>query len=281
MGGRPMRKFISLFLVFAFLIGSAGFAGEKVIVPGNPPITMKAVFCHMRLIEFVLETRLTVAQKDRFLDAIKKECAQMPEQDRNNFLSACELVDSMALMEPAGHEAVKFVLKQDFESSAKSLPDDPAAVLYLELQQKAASEAVKVKDHIITRQSLAAFIEYLEFIANPENPQKFSEKTASAVKKSLADNILKLGEAEQAVLDDFQLTWFMIRAGWQKMTDQARKAALKKSFKDIGLNEYNAFELTKLSRVLSSETYADLLDEAARQGIEPAGWSADSSADLW
>jgi hypothetical protein len=129
-----MQKFINLTVLFIF-IGSL-LAASQVLVPGNPPITMRAAQCHIGLIEFVLGTRLTVAQKDTFLEAIKTECATMSKQDKNNFLSACELVDSMQSMDQNGLNAVKAILQKDFEESAASLPDDPAAVLYLKIKKE-------------------------------------------------------------------------------------------------------------------------------------------------
>lgn len=273
-------KLCVILMLFVTCISFAADENE-VIVPGNPPITMKAVNCHMRLIEFVIGTRLTFAQKNAFLDAIKNECAQMPEQDKINFLSACELVDSMKTMDSAGHEAVKFVLKKDFEDTAKGTPGDPAADLFLKLNNEYSTPAIKISEDIITNQSLAALVEYLEFVAFPMNPEKYSETAVNEIKKLIETSYLQLNEDGQAMLDDFQLTWYMIRAGWQATTDQEALSRIQNDFKSVGLKPGMVPNLAQLKACLATELYADLLDKAAQIGVEPAEWSASSTFNVW
>ncbi len=272
---KPVLVAIALILmVFATLMA------DETIVAGQPPITMKAAHCHIRLIEFVLATRLTVAQKDSFLTAIKNECSQMPEADRNNFLSALELAGSMEEMDEAGHEAVKFVLKKDFEETAMSLPADPAAALYLQLQRELASPAIQLNEEIVTNQSFAALIEYLEFVASPDKPEKFSAETVATIKKLLEESFLKLSEEERSTLDDFELTWHMIRAGWQNSTNQAAKDAALKAMLATGIKG-GSIDLTKLKACLASDIYGDLLDNAAELGFEPTEWTVGLKNQVW
>jgi hypothetical protein len=266
--------------MFCLVVCQAG-AVDEIIVGGRPPITMKAVDCHIRLIEFVLDTRLTVAQKDAFLNAIKNECAQMPPADRNNFLSACELVDSMSEMEANGHQAVKFVLQKDFADSATSLPEDPAAVLYLQVDKDGRQPAISVNNNIITEQSLAAFIEYLEFLADHKRSVSFSRATKGRIKGTLQRYYQSLKEVEQACLDDFQLTWYMIRAGWQLTDDFIKKQRWQSAIEKAEISENNSYEFEKIRAALNPEVYGEMLDAAARAGAEPLEWVATNSLNIW
>ncbi|GAB4277513.1 MAG: hypothetical protein Kow0029_20230 [Candidatus Rifleibacteriota bacterium] len=275
------NRFIWVIFVFQVIFAFAALAADEVVVAGKPPITMKAVNCHMRLIEFVIGTRLTVEQKNAFLEAIKTEGTQMTEQDKNGFLSALELADSMDQMEPAGHEAVKFVLKKDFEDTARGLPGDPAADLYLKLMNESSQAALTIGENVITKQSLAAFIEYLEFLANPDNPVKFSDDKVEQIKNLIKSSYDKLGEENQATLDDFQLTWYMIRAGYQNIPDKARKEAWKKELSALGVSATGNFDLHLLKKCLAAELYADILDEAARLGAQPDEWIVGYTLDVW
>jgi hypothetical protein len=242
---------------------------------------MQAADCHMRLIEFVLGTRMTVAQKSAFLEAIKAECAQMSEEDRQGFLSALELAESMEQMESAGHDAVKFVLKKDFEETAASLPGDPAANLYRQLKEKIIEPMIKVQENVITSQSFAALVEYLQFIANPHKPADSSESLQTSLKKLLEENYLKLDENEQAVLDEFELTWYMIRAGWQNISDKQKKSAAEKAMQNSGLKLDQPISLKMLKDCLSPDIYGDLIDEAAKLGFEPNEWSVGQKLTVW
>lgn len=254
-------------------IAAEKISADQIVVDGKPPITMNAVHCHMRLIEFVLNTRLTTAQKDAFLDAIKTECAQMPESDRQSFLSALELADSMEQMEDAGHDAVKFVLQKDFEETAVGTPGDPAAALYLKIKTQITEPEIKIQSEVITRQSFAALVEYLQFVANPDKPVKFSDASKSSIKKLLEESYLKLNETEQGMLDEFELTWFMIRGGWQNTVNSEKKDAALKAMQALKLSAEPALDLKTLKACLSADIYGDLLDEAAQLGFEPNEWS--------
>ncbi len=276
-------RYKQVFLIVSLMLLSmlSILGAEQVIVEGKPPITMRAADCHMRLIEFVLETRMTVAQKNAFLDAIKSECTQMSEEDRQGFLSALELAESMEQMEAAGHDAVKFVLKKDFEETATSLPGDPAANLYRQLKNKIVEPMVKVQENVITSQSFAALVEYLQFIASPHKPIEFSEASKAELKKVLEEYYLKLDENEQALLDQFELTWYMIRAGWQNISDKQKKNSAEKEMQKTNLKPGQSLDLKKLKDCFSPEIYGDLIDEAAKLGFEPNEWSVGQKLTVW
>ncbi len=48
---------------------------DQVVVSGFPEITGEAVDGHIRIIEFILGTRMTLKQKEVFFEAIKNETA--------------------------------------------------------------------------------------------------------------------------------------------------------------------------------------------------------------
>jgi hypothetical protein len=232
---------------------------------------MKAAECHIRLIEFVLNTRLTVAQKSDFLQAIIQECYDMPTQDRKNFLSAAELAEAMNEMNENGLEAVKFVLKKDFDESARELQNDPAAALYLKLARNSANEIVKVSNNRITNQSFAALIEYLQFIANPDEPPQFGQIARKKLKHTVQTQYKKLSEDTRTCLNDFQLTWYMIRAGWQLRPEKQLQWA--KKFATLGITASDLSSPTKLNQALSADFYGEILDEAVKGGAQPSEWS--------
>jgi hypothetical protein len=242
---------------------------------------MRAAQCHIGLIEFVLGTRLTVAQKDTFLEAIKTECATMSKQDKNNFLSACELVDSMQSMDQNGLNAVKAILQKDFEESAASLPDDPAAVLYLKIKKENSQPAIRVDDQLISSQSIAALVEYLEFVNDPYSDTSFGPDAIEKIKQSIKMNYNKLSEPEKAVLDDFQLTWYMIRAGWQKTNNQVLKHSWQNAFKAVNLQAPVAPEFTKIKACLDADLYGQMLDKAAKSGVQPGEWVSGGALEIW
>lgn len=290
MGEVMKKRNVALFLAVAFMLVLSTFAGaadittginDEVVVAGEPPVSGYAVDCHIRLLEFVLGTRMTVAQKETFLKAIKDECAQMNQEDRESFLQAIELVDSMAEMDAEQHETVRKVLEKDFQEGAAELTDDPAAQQYLKLQNESFKPAIEQKNYNVTNQSLEAFAEYLAFIAQPDQPTWFDAKTIDAINVRVKAGFAAFSEDERQALDDFQLTWYLIRAAWQGVADAAKKDAWRKSFAAIGVKAGETPDSDKIKAALSTDVYADLLDEATRLGIKPLEWSASTTIRIW
>lgn len=286
-----MKKYlVALFLVVSCMLTLASYAGaadinpginDDVVVAGEPPISGYAVDCHIRLLEFVLGTRMTVAQKESFLTAIKDECSQMGKDDRENFMQAIELVDSMAEMDAEQHETVRKVLEKDFQEGAATLTDDPAAQQYLKLQNDSFKLAIEQKNYNVTNQSLDAFAEYLAFIAQPDKPIWPDAKAVDAINVRIKAGFAAFTEDERQALDDFQLTWFMVRAAWQGTTDAAKKDAWRKSFAAVGLKAGETPDSDKIKAALSTDVYADLLDGATIMGIQPLEWSASTTIRIW
>ncbi|NCB38696.1 MAG: hypothetical protein EOM80_07995 [Erysipelotrichia bacterium] len=256
-------------------------AVNNIVVAGEPPITEYAVDCHIRILEFVLGTRMTVKQKNDFLAAIKKECAEMTTEEKNGFLEAVELVDTMAEMDAKQLETVQKVLAKDFQESATDTEDDPAAQLYLQLQNESFKTIIGQENSGITRQSFDAFAEYLAFAAQPDNPVWFASDNLEKLEVFIKTNFASLTDDEKAALEDFQLTWHMIRAAWQGTSDTKKKTAWNKSLAACGLKTAELPELNKLKAALSTDVYADLLDEATKLGVAPLEWSASTTFRIW
>ncbi len=127
-----MKKiFSAIFFLFVFFLPFPGFCqnSSQVVVEGDPPITMEAVKSHIRLMEFVLSTRLTTNQKNLFLGYVKEECKGMDKQSRSEFLQGMELFQSLSTMPSDQVTSVREVLRADFEQSADEVEEDPARYL--------------------------------------------------------------------------------------------------------------------------------------------------------
>lgn len=276
------RAVVTLLIAVAvFVLPFMAIASNDIIVAGEPPITAHSVDCHIRLLEFVLQTRMTVTQKEKFLAAIKEECAQMTKEERQDFLEAVELVESMADMDEEQQETVMKVLEKDFQDSAADLPDDPAAQLYLALQNESFKMMIEYGESGITRQALDAFAEYAAFLANPDQPAWFDASASAVIEKHIIQNFNNLKEEQKDSLEDFHLTWFMIRAAWQGTADQKKKDAWRKKFATANIKSGETPDIKKLATVMVTDFYADLLDECAKLGVETFEWSPGTTFKVW
>lgn len=277
-----MRFNVTLLIaVFIFILTSFAGAAEDVVVSGEPPITTHVVDCHIRLLEFVLGTRMTVAQKDAFLAAIKEECAEMTVEEKNSFLEAVELVDSMGEMDDDQHETIQKVLEKDFQESAASLPDDPAAQLFLKMQNESFKLVIKNGEDGISQQALDAFAEYLAFLADPEKQTWYDASATAAIHNSLIQSFTNFSPEEKESLDDFHFTWFMIRAAWQGTADTKARDSWRKKFAAVGIKAGETPDLAKIKAALSTDLYGELLDECAKLGVETIEWSTGTSFKVW
>lgn len=277
-----MRFKVSLFIaVFALILTAFAYADTDVVVPGEPPITTHAVDCHIRLLEFVLETRMTVAQKNYFLEAIKEECAEMTAEEKGGFLEAVLLVDSMSEMDEPQQETIQKVLEKDFTESAVELPDDPAAQLFLKLKNESFKVVITNGDDDITQQSLDAFAEYVAFLAQPDKPVWLDAATNSALQKSIVENFLKFTPEEKASLNDFHFTWFMIRAAWQGSVAAKQKDGWRKKLAAVGIKAGEIPDMTRIKAALATDLYGELLDECAKIGVDSSEWSTGTTFKVW
>jgi len=278
-----MKKIaITLFVLLSLcIVAHAQPAVEQVAVAGEPPITWEAVDGHIRVIEFVLQTRLTVAQKESFVQAILAETAGMDTEARNDFNYVLELAENLDQLDDFQREQVRQVLEKDFMASMNAAGDDPAARLFAYLVNSANQPVVRTSADLVTRQSIDALAEYLAFLASTENPVDYSAEEVEAIQKLVVDGFATMTEEEKAVLDDFQLNWFMIRAAWQGADDTQTKVNWRKDFAKCGIAPGKVPDLAKIKMALSTDIYGDLLDYAAMMGMEPMEWSPSVSFRVW
>lgn len=273
---------VALLIVFALLsAGVALWADEKVIVAGEPPITAFAVDCHIRLFEFVLNTRMTVAQKDIFLEEVTKECQDMSAEEKADFLEAIALVDSLGKLDEEGIEEMQAELAEDFAKAAAETPEDAASQLFFRLQSESSQKFLEEGEVAISVQAVDGFIEYLAFLAQPDQPVWFSASATASIKDILLKNFVGMSKAEKEALEDFHAGWYMIRAAWQNVEDQTRKESWRKLFASCGIKAGSVPDITMIKAALAAKIYGEMLDEAGNYGVEPYEWAAEAAVRVW
>ncbi|OGK11030.1 MAG: hypothetical protein A2W80_12630 [Candidatus Riflebacteria bacterium GWC2_50_8] len=279
-----MKKVLSvaLLLVFSCLLAGVSLqAEEKIIVPGEPPITAFAVDCHIRLLEFVLTTRLTVAQKESFQAAIAEECAEMSTEEKQDFLEAVALVDSLSEADEETLEEIQGDLEEDFQKTAAEVPEDAAAQLFSRLQKESTRKVLEDGEIVISVQAVEGFVEYLAFLSQPDQPVWYDASATAAINDTLIKNFAAMSKEEKESLEDFQITWYMIRAAWQNVEDQQKKDAWRKVFSGCGVKSGEAPDVARIKVALSDKIYGEMLDEASGFGVEPFEWAAELAVRVW
>ncbi|MDD3146454.1 MAG: hypothetical protein PHD82_04050 [Candidatus Riflebacteria bacterium] len=276
--------FFVAFVFMAAFVGAADITNglsDGILVAGEPPVDGYAIDCHIRVLEFVLGTRMTIAQKQTFMNAMLQEYETMGKEDRNNFLQVVELVDSLSQLSPEDQEMIRQDLEKDFVDGAVELNDDAAAQHFMKLKNESFGLLVDQTDYNVSNQSVEALAEYLAFIAQPEQPLWPDNQALDAIKVRVKAGFASFSDEERNALDDFQLSWYLIRAAWQGTADASKKDAWRKSFAAVGLKSGEAPEVAKIRAALSTDVYADLLDTATSMGIAPLEWSASTSIRVW
>ena len=255
---------------------------DQIVSPTVPAITGKAVDGQIRVLEFVLGSRMTLAQKQIFVKAIIDESKTMSPDQLNDFLEVNGLVDSLNQLSRQDAEPVRQLLEKDFYLTAKALVNqkDLAASQYLRLRENLGKKIVVFGETYVTRQSIEAFAEYLAFVANTKNPVWPNELSINATAMRVRTNYGKYTEEEREALEDFQLTWYLIRAAWQT-ADAKQKAAWQKNFDKLGLKPGVDVTSDNIKAALNTDVYADMLDFATNKGIEAIEWSPKTTAYIW
>lgn len=280
-----MKKALPVALLILTALLFAGFlpvmADEKIIVPGEPPITAFAVDCHIRLLEFVLTTRLTVAQKDAFLAEITRECDEMSKEEKEDFLEVITLADSLAELDEEELEVIQADLADDFAQTAAEVPDDASSQLFNRLQKESSQKMFEEGEILITVQAVDAFVEYLAFLAQPEQPVWYDASATALIKDTLTSNFASLSRAEKDALEDFQAGWYLIRAAWQNVEDQKIKDAWRQGFVACGIKPGVVPDIKMIKAALDEKVFAGPVEEAGEYGVEPYEWSAEMGVRVW
>lgn len=289
-GGVNMKKLGFIFIIAAFIFSCfTSYAADvnnglndRFVGNTKPVITGKTVDYHIRVLEFVLGTRMTLAQKQIFMKAIEEESKNMDTEQLTNLADVNELADSLNLLSDEDAEPIRQLLERDFNATVASLEgqNDLAANQYKNVRANLAEKIVETRGVTVTRQSVEAFAEYLAFVADTKKPIWPGELSKDATIMRIKTNFAKYTEDERAALEDFQLTWYLIRAAWQT-ADVKTKARWQKSFDKLGLKPGKDVTSANIKAALSTEVYTDLLDFATQAGIEPIEWSAKTKASIW
>lgn len=273
------------FILSCFVVNAADVnngLNDKIIGETNPAITGQAVDCHIRILEFVLGTRMTVAQKQVFMKAIENQIKDMDQEQLNDFLDAIGLADSLNQLNNMDAEPIRQLLEKDFNATAAALEgsNDIAATQYKKLQANIAEKVITTREVTVTRQSLEAFAEYIAFVANTSNPIWPNELSINTTSMRIRTAFANYTEDEKAALEDFQLTWYLIRAAWQTGSKEQR-AAWQKEFNKLGIKPGVDVTSSAIKAALSTDVYADMLDFATQSGIEAIEWSTRTKAQIW
>lgn len=276
---------IALVLSFVMPVNAADVnngLNDQIVSQTTPAITGKAVDGQIRVLEFVLGSRMTLAQKQVFVKAIIEESKTMTSSQIEDFLEVNELVDSLNKLNRQDAEPVRELLEKDFLMTAKALEKqkDLAATQFLKMRENLGKRIVSFGDTIVSRQSIEAFAEYLAFIANTKNPIWPNELSTNATAMRVRTNFAKYTEDEREALEDFQLTWYLIRAAWQT-ADAKQKEIWQKNFNKIGLKPGADVTSDNIRAALDTDIYADMLDFATKKGIEAIEWSPKTTAYIW
>lgn len=209
---------------------------DHYIGESKPAITGKAVDCHLRVLEFVLATRMTVAQKQAFVKAVVDESRRMTPDQIDNFMDAIGLADSLNKLSDEDAEPIRQLLEKDFNATVVALDgqNDLAAITFKKIKSNMAETVIATKEHKISRQAMEAFAEYLAFLADTSNPVWPNDLSTNATIMRVKTNFSKYTEDEKTVLEDFQLTWYLVRAAWQNASKE-QKTAWQASFKKLGI----------------------------------------------
>ena len=144
-------KLMVLFVAFVLCCFAPVFSAdvnnginEKYISETTPAITGKVVDSHIRVMEFVVGTRMTIAQKQIFVKAIVDESKNMDEEQLNDLLEVVGLAESLNKLNNADAEPVRQLLEKDFDATVASLEgqNDLAANQYKKIKENLVKKVV-------------------------------------------------------------------------------------------------------------------------------------------
>jgi hypothetical protein len=274
-----LRAGVLILGVFLFLLAPTA-VGEE-ILPGNPAITREHIQAQIRLMEYVLCVRFTTRQMNEFLDCVKAEGSAAGPELRNGLLQALELTQRLPTMDDDRKEAIRELLRADFEESAWESPEDPASKLFLRVMEDSQKHVAETAFLVVTQQALNAFIEYLEFcrgVAGRESSVTPEER--DSVKRAIAAVFPQVSEDKKTALNGFDRTWHLIKVAWANEKSE-KKESWQPLLQEAGASFTAPLEKAWLERVVSPQLWQDMASCAAVVGEEELGWTATQPVEVW
>ena len=280
------RGYVWVSLFFGlFLTGLlAAQTADSVCVQGEPPIMMNTIKNHIKLFEFILQTRLTTKQKTAFRETVAKEGLGMDKEAREEFIQADPLVASLPAMTPEQKTAVRDILRADYEESADNASeDDPAAAFFNTIVKDTQKKVAETPTCAFTMQALNAFVEYLEFSRGlPEAPKPLSEAEREALTKSLTNGFKDLPDSLKNALNNFERTWHVIKTAWtgdSSKRPEDWKKQLQAPF--AASPTVNLFDEKWLPKAIQPTLWDQMATAAALLGETETDWAATSAVEIW
>lgn len=253
----------------------------QVIIPGNPEITLEDIKAHIALIEFTLQTRLTTAQKEMYLEAFKNEEGEMDLEEKQDFLHGRRLQQSLHGMKPKQLENVRSALQDDFDTIFTEYPDDPVSQLFLAVEVQASKVTASSTYGLLTLQSIAAFAEWMGFVLNEEKPREFSIEEITEIQKYLTENFSMLSPERQEALSRFDLKWHCIKGAW-KLSDDTRKGQWRRTIKSIWKTPADSIiPPESIADFIAHELWAGMLLYASERGGISYDPSVVPTVNIW
>ena len=192
--------------------------------PGNPPLTQEMVDKGARLMEWLLDARLTEEQHQQFQNSLVRSWKTRDQEGIAGTLSVLKFHDDLGQRSEAERNAMREMLQSKYLELMRQTPNDPLSQWVLAIYYSSHTPIANGNPPL-TRQVVDAYAEVNSFMISEViggeafKPDKdYKDKLAN----SLVAQYPSLSPDRQKELSQLPLAWAAIRLAWPKLSEAER-----------------------------------------------------------
>ena len=205
---------------------------ERILVPGQPPLTEAMVRRYTDVIGWVFDVHFTHAQRDKMRGFVTGYWKSANQDEIQGVLSFLELEAQMAGKSAAEREFVRLKILPDVLQQARKEEKQDAEVAWVLSLYRQAHPPLAAGDPPLTRAVCNAFAEVAAFMVTEAggNALPVTSEFKDSVAATLARDWNKRPASARAQIVQMPLLWATLRAGWPQMPE-ADKVQLRQQWR--------------------------------------------------
>lgn len=235
---------------------------------GKPPLTRFMLDECQDFLEWLLHVPFTAAQRQTVETEVRGYWKQKNQQEIDAMAQLLEARTELARLSEAERDLARQVILDEALEGWRGDKENAAARMMLEIHA-AANEPLDAGEPALTRQSLAAFGEFVMFaagkVAGVEG--KFGDDLRDVWVKGIAEDAAGLSKEQRELIASMPTVWAALRVAWPDL-DEAAKNGMVDGWRQqpqiAALGKALAEEEKKRRASAAAEGYTDLMTRQAQ-----------------
>ena len=213
----------ALFLI-ATVSTQGQFWGDKLPIPGNPPLTKDIVEQASGFFEWLLDARLTIEQRFQFRESLVDSWKHHRQDDIDGTMAVLKFREQVNQKTPQERELIREALREKYLALLRQTPQAVLSRWVLNIYDS-AHRPIAYGNPPLTLQVADAYAEVVSFMITECSGQKAfnaNRRFKDALAQGLAAEYSSYPPEQQKQLAQMPLLWGALRVKWEQLSEPER-----------------------------------------------------------